>query len=489
MIVYSIDDVSNIDVFIFTCKTMTTSNTSFEHVLHNLHERNRIIKECKACMDQLLDSIKDTVADRNVYKCVLNINAGRIAPIYEEYLQTMERFEIGIISFIADYYNIIDQHSDQFHTKYLHNYSRHRGHYSPILSEQKNEMFDLHELVDIFNEHCYDLKHFKIHTDSAHFRRAREQTWAIYRKLSNYIATESVYDLSDLFIHEFENLLTSIKCVSTTDENEFKRSKSKLLLSLDDLDLLNKLRILIQQFKNIKLDFKPSEELLDYCECGNVMQAMAESSELVCDSCGYLYELKGTVFSDSQFYSQESIRYKHAGYEPCKHIRSWLERIQARETNTIDETQIMKIEACIKRDGIANKKRLTIEQLRRYLKDTGLTELNEHVALIKKIITGIAPPQLTFSETQDIANSFAKAVKAYNIIRPSNKSNLLYYPFITYKLIEMHVPDYNKRKNLLSFIHLQGTQTLIQNDTIWSQICDITKGFTYRPTDRYEYLD
>jgi hypothetical protein len=33
-----------------------------------------------------------------------------------------------------------------------------------------------------------------------------------------------------------------------------------------------------------------------------------------------------------------------------------------------------------------NKKKIMIEQLRQYLKDTGLTELNEYVALIKRLI-------------------------------------------------------------------------------------------------------
>lgn len=469
---------------------MSTTNTSFEHVLHNLQERNRIIDECKYTLHTLFQSIEAEPVNAIVYNCIKDIAIKRIDTIYDEYKQTIDRFNIGIISFIADYYNVIDQHSDQFHSKYLHNYSSHKGHYNPIISDAqpKTHSFDLEELVDIFNQHCYDLKYFKIHNDAAYLRRAREQTWAIYQKLSNYIATERVYDISDLFMYEFEALTNNIKTISTTDPNNHT-SGNKLIITNDQFDILNKLRALSQQFNNIKLDFKPAEEILDYCECGNIMQVMADSSELVCNNCGYLYELKGTVFSDCQFYSQESIRYKHAGYEPSKHVKSWLERIQARETNTITEPQIMKIEACIKRDGITNKKRLSIEQLRRYLKDTGLTELNEHVALIKKIITGIAPPQLTYTETQDITNSFAKAVKAYNIIRPSNKSNLLYYPFITYKLIEMHVSEYSKRKNLLSFIHLQGTQTLIQNDTIWAQICDITKGFTYRPTDRYEYMD
>ena len=291
-------------------------------------------------------------------------------------------------------------------------------------------------------------------------------------------------------MHDFDSIISSLSNVIDSDSvkpTSRKTKKTKLKLDQEVVDLYNRIKYTIQQFHNIKLDFKPSEEMLDYCECGNVMQVMAGSSEMLCDHCGFIYELKGTVFSDEQFYSQEGTRYKHAGYEPSKHCKCWLERIQARETNTITEHQIHKIEACIRRDGITNKKRISIEQLRRYLKDTGLTELNEHVALIKRLITGVIPPQLTYAETQDITNSFSKSVKAYNIIRPSNKSNMIFYPYLCRKLIEMHVSDYAKRKSLLSFIHLQGTQTLIQNDQIWAQICNVTPGFSYRPTDRYEY--
>jgi hypothetical protein len=401
----------------------------------------------------------------------------RLDPIFNEYKQTTERFNIGIIDMISDYYSIIDKHSDQFNQKFMHVYSGNKGHYNPILAtNDKLSKFNLEELVDIFNEHCYELHHFKLHTDTTHMQHAREQTWSIYQQLSNYIASENVYDLSNLYIFEFEQLIDCLRNLSNK-------------LNDDEVDKLNHIRGLIQQFNNIKLDFKPSEEILDYCECGNIMQVMADSSEIVCSNCGFLYELKGTVFSDCQFYSQESIRYKHAGYEPSKHVKSWIERIQARETNTITDQQLMKIEECIKRDGITNKKRITIDQFRRYLKDVGLTELNEHVALIRRLMTGIVPPQLTYVETQNIISSFSKAIKAYNIVKPSNKSNIPFYPFLVWKLIELHVSDYNKRKSLLSFIHLQGTQTIIQNDNIWAQICAVAREFVYKPTDRYLYFD
>lgn len=458
--------------------SIVMSSTSFEHVLHNLQERDRIVDGSKCIVDDIFTHVRtDPTSYSPALSRALTGISRRIDDVYGTYKQTIERFNIGIVSFVSDYYSVADQHLDQFHPKYLHLYSGHKTHYNAILTTNAPEStFDVEELIDIFKEHCHELKHFKFHTDSSHMRRSRELTWAIYQRLSNFIASENVYDLADIAMREIELISTSL-------------GESVPVKISDFHSLNNALKNSVQQFRNIKLEFKPSEEISDYCECGNSMQILAGSSEMVCDHCGFTYELKGTVFDDNQFYAQDGTRYKHAGYEPSKHCKAWLERIQARETNTITSTQLAKIEACIKRDGIANKKRITIEQLRRYLKDSGLTELNEHVALIKSLITGITPPQLTYSEVQDIANSFSKAVKAYNLIRPSNKSNLLFYPFLITKLVEMHVTDFNKRKSLLSFVHLQGTQTLIQNDQIWASICNAVPGFCYRPTDRYEYMD
>lgn len=470
---------------------MSMSNTSFEHVLHNIHERDSLIDLVKPAVDNLLYNLIRQNGDFASIVNSLKLVSDRIHSVHDDYKQTIARFNIGNITFISEYYSIVDQHTDQFDPKFMHAYSDHKSHYNPIISTGDQGKFKLDELVDIYIQHCYELKKFKFYTDSSYVRRARERTWTIYQQLSNYIASESVYDKSDLIIHEIEAILNYLSSAMVIDsELALKKSRSKKLYICDEsARIASKIRSIIQQFNNIKLAFKPTEELLDFCECGSTMHIISGSSEMVCNSCGFSYELKGTVFSDDQFYAQEGIRWKAAGYEPSKHCKAWLERIQARETNTITDQQIRKIEACIKRDGITNKKRLSIEQLRRYLKDTGLTELNEHVALIKRLITGVAPPQLTFAETQDITNSFSKAVKAYNIIRPSNKSNLLFYPFILYKLIDLHVAEYYKRKSLLSFIHLQGTQTLIQNDQIWGTICKIVHELKYRPTDRYEYCE
>lgn len=438
-----------------------TSNTSFEHIVHNIHDREQIV-------EQIHNLMIKWVRPMNIHS--LNLFLDHVDSNYAQFKKAINDLNLQMVSCISDYYSIMDEHTDQFHPKYLSMYASHKNHYNILVVE--DSIFDIQELIEIFTKYCYEFKKFKLHAEIGHLRRAREQSHHIYNNLSTMISSENIYELSDGIVKDLSVVAQKI-CAQTKDHTSY--------------DLIQDL---VGKYENMKLEISAREEVFDYCECGNVMEVMASSSEMVCDQCGYITKLIGTVFDDSQFYNQDgNNRYKHAGYEPSKHCKCWLERIQAKETNTITPEQIARIEACIKRDRIANKRRITISRLRRYLKDAGLTELNEHVALIKKIITGVNPPQLTFSETQDITNSFSKAVKAYNIIRPPHKSNTIYYPFILRKLIEMHINDYNKQKDLLSFIHLQGSQTLIQNDKIWRDICDVTPSFTYQPTDRYAFLD
>lgn len=436
------------------------ANTSFERIIFNIQDRERVI-------DELWELLLKWTA--NLDNSLLASCKEHLESNYSSLKSALSHLNLGMISCISDYYAIMDAHTDQFHPKYLSMYASHRGHYSTLTSSSSD--FDIQELIDVFTAHYYDLNKFKIHNDIGHLHRAREQSHFVYNNLASMIASGNVYELSDGVIQDISDIVQKISPL------------------IEDTSTLSVIQGLISTYAGMKLEVIPKEEIFDYCECGNIMEIAALSSEMICDKCGYVTKLIGTVFDDNQFYNQDGCRYKHAGYEPSKHCKCWLERIQAKETNTITAEQLEQIEARIKRDRIVNKRRLTISQLRRYLKDTGLTELNEHVALIKKLITGISPPQLSFAETQDITNSFSKAIRAYNVVRPKHKSNCLFYPFILRKLIELHVSNYGKQRDLLSFIHLQGSQTLVQNDKIWRDICEITPSFDYQPTDRYAYLE
>ena len=86
------------------------------------------------------------------------------------------------------------------------------------------------------------------------------------------------------------------------------------------------------------------------------MIIQANTSELLCIKCGEIHTLIGSVFEDSQFYNQEGNRYKHGSYDPNRHCKFWIDRIQAKENTIIEESVLEKIKNCIKKDKIENIK-------------------------------------------------------------------------------------------------------------------------------------
>jgi hypothetical protein len=190
------------------------------------------------------------------------------------------------------------------------------------------------------------------------------------------------------------------------------------------------------------------------------------------------------VTEEAQLFAQEGNRVSHGSYDPVRHCKFWIERIQAKENTNIPQEQINKIKKAIMKDYSDNIRNITVKQFRSYLKHTGLSKLNDHIPLIKKIITGYIPPQLTFREQQLLFIYFDKATRTYEKIKPANKKNSLYYPFLIYKILDLIIEDTQKKNKLLDCIHLQSYETLIDNDKIWFEICKKNECFSYRATDR-----
>jgi hypothetical protein len=220
------------------------------------------------------------------------------------------------------------------------------------------------------------------------------------------------------------------------------------------------------------------------CQCGTEFSIESKNSEFVCHTCGNTEKLLGIVFEDEQFYYQEGQRTKHGKYDPTKHCKFWVDRIQARENTDIPLNVIQGVKKCVKRDNIWLDQ-LTSPMIRAYLKEIKLTKYNDHVSLIRKIITRVEPEQLSDLELKLVYLHFGRAIQIYNQTKPDNKPNCPYHPFFIYKIIEeiLQKPkDEKRKKEILSYIHLQSRETLIENDRIWKPIC-IKMSFLYRPTD------
>lgn len=226
------------------------------------------------------------------------------------------------------------------------------------------------------------------------------------------------------------------------------------------------------------------QKIDEKCSCGSEFILDADTSEQMCRDCGSVQKMYGVVFEDAQFFYQEGQRTKHGKYAPTKHCKFWVDCIQARESIDIPDEVIKKIKTCIIRDQIWVES-ITCPMIRSYLKELKFTIYNDHVPRIRKIVTGIEPQQLTDDELKKIYFYFGLVIQIYNRTKPNNKPNCPYHPFFIYKIIEQifnKPKDRLKKKNILSCIHLQSRETLIENDNIWEPICAEIKEFTYIPT-------
>jgi len=181
---------------------------------------------------------------------------------------------------------------------------------------------------------------------------------------------------------------------------------------------------LTKLYENSSVNKNIKEISYESCDkCRNKMTIIPNNSELICENCGITKNLYGTVFEDDQFYYQEGQRTKHGNYDPTKHCRIWVERIQARETTDIPQRVIESIKKCINRDRIRDIKRINCSQIRKYLQQTHNSKYNEHIPLIRKLMTGVVPPQLSDHELQLINIYFDKVIRIFDEVKPTGKTN------------------------------------------------------------------
>jgi hypothetical protein len=400
---------------------------------------------------------------------------------YLNYIKTKNIYETQSILFLTEYYSIINK-KDEYFINSINNKIYNDNIFYLNKSQSILDLDDLLNLKNIYYQNYYQYKHFNLPIRLKKFTNCQNNKLSknIYQKFNMFISGDDIYGIFDNYIEYVYNFLLCYKDL-IFDYNILINNK----LDSNAYDkIYKKVFQLINVYNKSKIIYNIDEIIYDLCSCGNKMIIQENTSELLCIKCGEIHTLIGSVFEDSQFYNQEGNRYKHGSYDPNRHCKFWIERIQAKENTIIEDHILEQIKNCIKKDKIENIKNISIDQFRLYLKQTNLSKLNDHIPLIKKLITGYIPPQLTHNELHLLFNYFDKATKTYDIIKPKEKSNSLYYPFLIYKILDLIIHDKHKKRDLLSCIHLQSYETLIDNDKIWFQICKYNSNFVYKPTDK-----
>ena len=288
----------------------------------------------------------------------------------------------------------------------------------------------------------------------------------------------------DYFFNEYylfikkENILTRIN-------NIYDYIKKFIVSNQNDMikETLNNIQKHIKNFEKSSIQKTTTSNTYNICICKNKMEIDIINSIIICKNCGIIKELCGMI---SEYDDNENIKNKNNSYVSSKHCKYWVDRIQGKETTEIANIDIVvtKLKNFIKRDRILNINYITYDIIRSYLKEIEHTNYNEHVTLLRKLITGITPPSFTDYEKELIYIYFDKIIYRFNEIKPKDKKNCSYHPYFIYKIIEHILPNGFRKIQILNCIHLQSRETLINNDIIFKTICDDIKEITYIPTDR-----
>lgn len=463
---------------------MVTLDNLNENVLNKI---DLINKNMELLIDKIniftfLKNKEEHEIDKNFIK-----NTTILKNQYNVILEKINIYEISSVLFITEYYTNINEDNTICTNKKTQNIYN-----DNIFLLDNNNMNILSNdyllnLKEIYYSNFYQYKYYNLQLSNnkdvlkSNISKStlKHLSKNIYNKFNIFLSTNDIYGSFDNFIEYLTNYVNYYQTLLTKYNEDYLNN-----LHLDKL--FKKIIMNFNSYSKTKIIYNIDDINYDVCLCGNKMTIQSNTSELLCIKCGYVHTLIGSVFEDSQFFNQEGNRYKHGSYDPNRHCKFWIERIQAKENTIIDKSYIEKIEKCIKRDKIENIKNISVKQFRLYLKQTNLSKLNDHIPLIKKIITGYIPPQLNHNELHLLFNYFDKATKTYETIKPSSKKNSLYYPFLLYKLLEIIIHDENKKNGLLNCIHLQSYETLIDNDKIWAEICKHNKEFVYKPTNKID---
>jgi hypothetical protein len=249
------------------------------------------------------------------------------------------------------------------------------------------------------------------------------------------------------------------------------------------------------------VQFSAQKVEYDRCEtCGVPMDVDPEKSELRCGGCNVVRQLVGTVFDESQFYSQEGQKSKSGSFNPNRHFYHWWTHLLAREPeeeigdpedpeNLYGEKLIEALRGIIRRD---NKilRFITVYDARNMIRELSRTDLNKNVPLLMKKLTGVGPPQPGDQLTIRVERIFSVAIEIGERSRRAGRVNRDYYPFYIGKILDAILPEKDPLRRILYYIYLQGDDTLIADDLDWEVICDeLPKeyGITYVATNRAKF--
>lgn len=225
------------------------------------------------------------------------------------------------------------------------------------------------------------------------------------------------------------------------------------------------------------------------CErCGvvgrfRVCQKQATQS---CEGCGDVQPWQSTAVEALDLLWQDT-SYSKGGsysYKRQNHLYSWILRIQAKESTEVPEEDMeaLRAELAKMQLDVKDPLKVTPDRVRAMLKKLKLPKHYNSVHLIRFMLCGHRPPQMTEAQEREVMSMFDDVVDIYTALQKRGvvkRSNMLSYSYMLLKMLELLGEEYEKFLPQLTL--LKHRERLRDQENIWRQVCEASGEFLEQP--------
>jgi len=200
--------------------------------------------------------------------------------------------------------------------------------------------------------------------------------------------------------------------------------------------------------------------------CKNYLTCLQQEAIMICNLCGYQEPL--LVEQNRPILKQNTKDTSHFSYKRINHFREWCNQVQGKESTDIPNDIFEKILNEIKKEKIADTKKITYNKMREILKRLRINKYYEHINYIINRINGIPTPQFSAELEEKLCSMFRDIQAPFLKHCPKDRKNFLSYSYVLYKFFQiLELKEYLK-----FFPLLKSREKLYAQDQIWKKICE-----------------
>jgi hypothetical protein len=196
----------------------------------------------------------------------------------------------------------------------------------------------------------------------------------------------------------------------------------------------------------------------------------------VCTECGSIVTYQDNDLLNE--FSEEIEVLSPFSYKRVNHFKEWISSLLARESCSPPDDVIDILLLELRKNRIKDKKMVTYDRIRSYLKKHGLTKMYEHTHSIIYKICGTEPPKISRELENQLIKMFEEMDFLYDKYKPPNRKNFLSYGYCIFKMCQLL-----GQEEILdghSFL-LKSREKLYEQDKIFEKICT-ELGWKFIPT-------